>query len=449
MKFDRAEFMKRKPDSGITYDVIVAGSGPAGIGAALAAAMLGAKVLILEGRSQFGGTMTAAMWMNWNYLFKDNQETDRGGINRLVVDRVRQMGPDATTKAYRSNRPSGNGGNIVVHPEYMKKLLFDLFDEYEIDYQLYSPVYDVVKEGNAVTGVVALAKQGPVTYRGKVVVDATGDGDVAFHAGCEMEEGYPGKEVRAPISLLFALCNVDTERFYAWLRRKDVDPDRPSERHFREMLREARENGYTLPDWIAFGPTNVPGVVNCNNGTTGELYLDGTDSYNLTVVEKLGIEEAIEFLRFAHDYQIPGMENAQVVRTGGFAAVRETRRLVGEYVFDDKDVLEGTDFEDAVATKYGGRDPVGDIHPYTGIKQGAQYPYRSLLPKDVDGLLVAGRCGSASYLGNYGGKSIGNMLVIGQAAGIAAALCVDRGETPRELDYHLIQEELDKMEVSL
>jgi hypothetical protein len=448
MKFDRNELMQRKPDSETTYDVIVAGSGPAGIGAALAAAVQGARVLMLEGRSQFGGTMTAAMWMNWNFMFKDNQDTDRGGVNRLLVDRLRQMGPDATTDAYRPKRVSA-GGNIVVHPEYMKKLLFDLLDEYEIDYQLYSPVYDVVKEGNAVTGVVALAKQGPVTYRGKVVVDATGDGDVAYRAGCEMEEGYPEKEVRAPISLLFALCNVDTERFFSWLRGEGREADRPSQKHFREMLREARENGYTLPDWIGFGPTTVPGVVNCNNGTTGELNLDGTDSYNLTVVEKLGIEGAVEFLRFAHDYQIPGMENAQVIRTGGFAAVRETRRLVGEYVFSDKDVMEGTDFEDAVASKYGGRDPVGDLHPHTGIKQGALYPYRSLLPKDVDGLLVAGRCGSASYLGNYGGKSIGNMLTIGQAAGIAAALCADRDVMPRELDYHLIQEELEKMQVSL
>jgi hypothetical protein len=116
--------------------------------------------------------------------------------------------------------------------------------------------------------------------------------------------------------------------------------------------------------------------------------------------------------------------------------------------------MEGTQFEDAVASKYGGSDPVGRQRPYIAIKQGALFPYRSLLPRSpeeggIDGLLVAGRCSSATMLGHYGGKSMGNMISIGQAAGVAAALCAQLDTLPRDLGYRLIQAKLDEMGVSL
>jgi hypothetical protein len=111
--------------------------------------------------------------------------------------------------------------------------------------------------------------------------------------------------------------------------------------------------------------------------------------------------------------------------------------------------MEGTEFEDAVASKYGGSDPVGKKRPYTAIKQGALFPYRSLLPREIDGLLVAGRCSSATMLGHYGGKSMGNMISVGQGAGVAAALCAETDTLPRDLNHELIQQKLDEMGVSL
>jgi hypothetical protein len=111
--------------------------------------------------------------------------------------------------------------------------------------------------------------------------------------------------------------------------------------------------------------------------------------------------------------------------------------------------MEGTDFDDAIASKYGGSDPVGQQRPYTAIRQGARFPYRALLPRDVDGLLVAGRCSSATMLGHYGGKSMGNMIAIGQGAGAAAALCAKRGIAPRTLDPARVRERLDAMGVRL
>jgi hypothetical protein len=437
------------PQQDKVYDVIVAGGGPAGIGAALAAAMNGASTLVLEARSQFGGTATAAMWMEINFLFKDNDETDRGGVHAILVDAIRQWGPDASIPGRRSADLPGSGGNLDVHPEYLKKVLFDLFERYGIDYQLYSPVVDVVVEGNRLTGVVIAAKEGRITFYGKTIVDATGDGDVAYLAGCDMEtEGDADTGWRPPVTVAWAVCNVDTERLFEWLSG-DIELDRNQYRAFNELLADYRRQGYNLPGWIGFNKTTIPGVVSINNGTSLDLKLDCSQSATLTLMEKMAIDQAIEFVRFAREKKLPGLEHVYLMRTGGYAMARDTRRLVGEYRFDDKDVMEGTPFDDAIASKYGGSDPVGQQRPYTAIAQGAPFPYRSLLPRDVDGLLVAGRCSSATMLGHYGGKSMGNMISIGQGAGVAAALCAQRDTLPRQLDYRLIQAKLDEMGVSL
>jgi hypothetical protein len=143
------------------------------------------------------------------------------------------------------------------------------------------------------------------------------------------------------------------------------------------------------------------------------------------------------------------MEECYLLKVGPYALARDTRRLIGEYVFSNDDVMKGSRFDDVVATKYGGSDPVGEVRKATAIRQGAPYPYRCYLPKKIDGLLVAGRCGSATLLGHFGGKSIGNMICIGQAAGVAAALCGAMGIQPRALDAKLIQKKLDEMGVSL
>ena len=439
----------RMPKQDQVYDVIVAGGGPAAIGAALASAINGARTLILEARSQFGGTATAAMWMEINWIFKDNQDTSRGGVHEILVDALRSWGDDACRRGPRNPDAPGSGGNLNVHPEYLKKVLFDLFEQYEIDYQLYSPVVDVVKSDDTVTGLVVAAKEGRVTYRGKVVIDATGDGDVAYRAGCEMEtEGDPETGWRPPVTVAWALCNVDCDRLFDWLEG-DVELDRHQYKAFNRLLGDYREKGWNLPSWIGFNRTTIPGVVSINNGTSLNMKLDCSKSATRTLMEKMAIDQAIEFVNFAREKEIPGMEDVYLMRTGGYAMARDTRRLVGEYRFNNEDVMEGTEFEDAVASKYGGSDPVGKQRPYTAIRQGALFPYRSLLPKDVDGLLVAGRCSSATMLGHYGGKSMGNMISIGQGAGVAAALCAQRDTRPRDLDYHLIQEKLDEMGASL
>jgi hypothetical protein len=258
---------------------------------------------------------------------------------------------------------------------------------------------------------------------------------------------------RPPVTVAWALSNVDVDRLYAWLEG-GVELDRHQFKAFNDLLAAYREQGYNLPGWIGFNRTTVPNVISINNGTSLDLQLDCSLSASLTLVEKMAIDQALDFVRFAREKQLPGLENAYLMRTGGYAMARDTRRLVGEYRFDDADVMQGTQFEDAVASKYGGSDPVRGQRPYTAIKQGALFPYRSLLPRSpqeggVEGLLVAGRCSSATMLGHYGGKSMGNMISLGQAAGVAGALCAKLNTLPRALDCRLIQDKLDEMGVSL
>ena len=257
-------------------------------------------------------------------------------------------------------------------------------------------------------------------------------------------EGNENTGWRPPVTVAWAVCNADCDRLFEWLG-EPIELHHQQYKNFRELLRAYREKGYNLPGFSGFHRTTVPGVLSVNSGTSLDMELDCSKSETLTLMEKMAIDQALEFVRFAREQKLPGLENVCLMRTGGYAMARDTRRLIGEYLFTGKDVMEGTDFPDAIASKYGGSDPVGKQRPFTAIKQGALFPYRSLLPRKVDGLLVAGRCSSATMLGHYGGKSIGNMISIGQGAGVAAALCARQDTLPRNLDYHLIQEKIEEM----
>jgi hypothetical protein len=192
----------------------------------------------------------------------------------------------------------------------------------------------------------------------------------------------------------------------------------------------------------------VPGVLGVNNGALRDIgNLDGTQAQDLTVAERAGIQVAADFVRLARDQRIPGLESCHLVRVGATVGVRDTRRLVGEYVVTVEDARTAPNFPDVVARKYGAIDAnqlfIGEM------ASGFGYPYRSMLPKEIDNLLVAGRCGSATFLGHAAGKSMGNMMELGQAAGTAAALCSAAEISPRELDVVTLQTRLRGMGVHL
>jgi hypothetical protein len=375
------------------------------------------------------------MWMPVNRLLLDGG--NRGGVHDLLVRKVRSYGDIAYVEG---RTDSINGHGLDIHPDYLQLALFELLEEQSCHYRLYSPVTDVIVEGDVVCGVVTEDKRGSQAFRASVVVDATGDGDVAYRAGAQMVEGREEDGRHMPVSLVFALANVDVERALAF-KREQRDA-------FDAVIGAAAQEGYATAAWYSFDRTTIPGVINVNNGAYVHIgNIDATRASDLTLAQRTGIQVATDFVQLARAKRMPGLEACHLVRTGAYLGVRDTRRLVGEYVLTVEDARTGPEFEDVVARKYGAIDAnqlfIGEM------RSGFAYPYRSLLPKGIENLLVAGRCGSATFLGHAAGKSMGNMIALGQAAGVAAALCSAEGVTPRQLHVSRLQRALRSMGVQL
>lgn len=421
------------PQPGETFDVIVAGGGPAGLGAAAAAAKQGAKTAMLEARAFPGGVSPLAPWMPINRLFLNGGSR---GVHQLFADALAEYGGDAAIPG-RVNKIDGD--NLNTHPEYFKLAACRVLEDLGCGYRFHSPVTGVLMDGSTIQGVRVNGKRGGEEYRAGVVVDATGDADVAFLAGADTVTGRESDGGMMFASLCFAISNCDVDRFFAF-------------DGFKDTVEKAGASGkYRMARWYSANRTTLPGVIGINNGGPEDAgIVDATDAGARTLLERMGLEVALDFVRFTRDFQIPGLENCCLMRTGAEVAVRETRRIVGDYVLTLEDCTQGVEFDDVVARRYGAVDPAGaDSTEGIEMVSGHAYPYRCMLPKGIDGLLSAGRCGSTTHMAQTAGKSMGNMMDLGQAAGVAAALASEREVSPRRVDAGDIQKALAAMGVPL
>ena len=461
------------PGGDAEYDVIVCGSGMAGLGAAAAAAGQGARTLVLERRGYMGGITYSCLWMSANGLhvpgmYGKPTNVNRGGVLDAFAKKIVSLGPDAARRTNVGNRGQDAAG-YHIHPDYLRVAIYEFLEESGCHYRVHSPVLDVVKEGNRVAGVVVLDRDGRTTFRANTIIDATGDGDVAFLAGAEFKKGREGDGLCMPTTLTFMLGNVDYPRLKMYkpghhqkpinttsLSREEIDrlhKENPAsvtedDAPFYRIIEQARAQGYVTAPWYAMTPTSIPGVVSVNNGGPYEIgNLDGTKTQHLCIAERFGASIAVDFVKIALRWQIPGLERCFLYAVGPEVALRESRRIVGDYYLTDEDMVEGTLFDDVVAIDYGkGSDTV---HYHALGKRVKSIPYRCLLPKGIEGLLVAGRCVSASQAALGGIRGMGTCMEMGQAAGVAGALAAAERTTPRKVNVKDVQRRLRAMGVRL
>ena len=395
------------------YDVIVAGGGPAGIGAALAAARNGAKTLLVEHFSCLGGMWTSGLV---NPLF---DYRNKGGIVQEIVDRI---------NAAKMNDHSGD--MYTFDMEYMKLVLDRLMREAEVDVLFHTNFASPVMEGNRIVGITVENKGGRSAYLGKRIIDCTGDGDVSARAGVPYRVGRPIDNACQPMTLMFKISQMDYVQRYPNPMKQNTDL-------YWVMRAGLDAHGVKDYDFNFERPCllKLPGLHTGVLQMTHMRGYSGTDPRDLSRAEMEGRERVWEAIDFFRTY-CPEFKNVQLDQTAAMIGIRESRHIEGEYCLTLEDMQAGRRFEDGFATCCFGVD----IHQPDGKGQEGcpirpyQIPYRCLVPLKAENLLVAGRCISGSYEAHASFRVTGDCVAMGQAAGTAAAMSIREGVTPRQLD---------------
>lgn len=419
------------------YDVIVAGGGPAGLGAALASSMMGAKTLLIEARGFLGGVAANSLWMPINRIYLNGGH--RGAVHTALADKIKSFGPDA----YRKGRESWiDGDGLHVHPDFLRLATLELLEDYHCDYLLFSPVTSVTMKDDRIQSITASFKTQKDSFSADAYIDCTGDGDLSYLAGAATEYGRDGDGATMFVTLGFAVANVDTEKMFDYWNTEQ------GRSRFMEIINLAEEDGFAVSYLYNFDPTTIPGMVSVNHqGLKNIGVLHATSPREITIAERGNLQLAHDFIKIMKKYNYPGMEHCILGRTGAFPGVRETRRVMCDYVLTLEDAATAPEFPDIIARRYGGMDTAGltqDRDRPGSMVNGYGFPYRGLLVSGIEALLAAGRCGSYTHDGLAAGKSMGNMMELGQAAGVAAALAVSKHITPRQLPYGEVQAVLRK-----
>jgi hypothetical protein len=411
------------------FEVVVAGGGPAGVAAAVAAARKGTKTLLLERYGFLGGVGAHGMGMPVNQMRPNDRS--RGAVHDVVIDHVLSYGQEAGRLV---------GHALVCNVEYLKPALFDLLDAVGCEYLLHTRVIDATVEGGRLTAVVIATKAGLARVPAKVFVDATGDADLAHFAEAETMKGREGDGFLSPMTLCCLITNVDVDGARAYEARDGG---------CRDLISRARSTYPLLPESMHFelGPFPLRNCLVINHaGTKLHGVLDATDREQMTEAETFSRRQAIQMVAALREHGGPAFRNVQLAAAGAQVGVRETRRVKGLYVLTEDDAKSGRRFSDAVAWRSGMLD-IGFVR-FEEMKV-HDVPYRSLLPETLDNLLVAGRCISATHVGASSGKSMGNCMATGHAAGLAGAVSARAGCTPRELDVSVLQQALAEDGVDL
>jgi len=419
------------------FDVIVAGSGSAGSTAAIAAARAGARTLLIERYGFLGGTSTGVLDTFYGFYTPGTRSLKVvGGIGDDVVAELRKIGA-----CFERRNTYGAGTGVTYNSEHLKVVWERLAEQSGARILLHAWMQEATVFGGKVRSITVATKQGLRTLEADYFVDATGDADLCHFAGapCELAGQHEPAQM---LTTTFKVANVDTAA------RNAI-----SKKEFHEKMAEAAGSGrYDLPrrEGSDHG-TPIPGVMATNmtrvqsfSEVNGE-FQNACDPEFLTRAEIEGRRQALEYLRFLTE-QIAGYSKAELVSFGTQIGVRESRRVQGEYRMTREDVLNARQFDDQIGLCGA---PIEEHHSGSDTKwvylpdgSCVGIPFRALIPLQLENVLAAGRCFSATHDAHASVRSMAQCMAMGQAAGTAMALCVAERRPPRELKAGALQEKL-------
>lgn len=403
------------------YDILVAGAGPAGICAAVEAARSGASVALLERYGVVGGNLTVGLvGPVMGKVCKGTMADEILGV--ISPDRKCQDFEDA------------------------KYQLEELLDKSGVDVYLQTTVIGCQVENGEIQYIEAFGKAGRSFFEAQTFIDATGDGDLAVCAGCEWQMGRSADALVQPVSLMFTICGVEEHQTLVCKHEEDYTI-LSNGKEYLSMCHEASKSGEL--------PSNVNIVRLYNTRRPDERIVNATQANRIDPLDPQALFQSdlmlrrqirmiVAFLR----RNVPGFENVTVKSSPATLGVRESRRIMGEYVLTAEDLICGREFEDAVV--HGASFSI-DIHnpdgPGQSINETGQpqrtrpydIPYRALLPKGIKNLLVSGRCISGTHEAMASYRVMNIAMAIGQASGAAAYCAVKNKCTPGQVDPQIIR----------
>lgn len=448
---------------GLRGDVIVVGGGPAGMCAAIAAAREGAGVVLVEQANACGGMATQGLVGPFMTCYDRQAKTMiiRGLFEEIVERMVRRgyaIHPSQVHAGtcFTSWIVLGHEHVTPFEPEGLKLIMDEMIQEAGVKVLYHTCFLRPLMERDRIAGVLVSSKKGLEVIEGKVVIDCTGDGDVAQRCGVPYEMGDQQLHQVQPATMFFHVSNVDGERLEADIQAHLHTFYRKDGVNYRSLhwrVAQARANGDWSLQRVSIGIFRMPKPDEWCVNTSRIMNVDSTDNESLTRAEIEGRRQADEILRFLRKY-VPGCENARMKATASCIGIRESRHIVGDYWLTGEDLLQGKVPEDTILLSANSVDVHGRFGPvsneYVAI-QSDYYgvPYRCLLPRGVEQLLVAGRCVSADSTAAGAIRVIPPCMGMGEAAGVAAALAVKAGCTVRGLDTGLLRRRLRERGVYL